>query len=202
MGLLVSLPLGPMSILVIQRTANRDLKSGLYTGLGVALSDTFWSLLAGFSVSYMISFLEKYQTLIQIIGAVILFMLGLFIFNSHPIQALRKFKRKGTNPLQCFISAMLLALSNPIIVLAYIAVFAGLKLHYHVNQLLTPLSFSLGFFIGALSWWTIISLIITRLKHHFNLRILWWFNKISGIAIMLFIVVTTIIVIVKGNPTI
>lgn len=201
MGLLVSLPLGPLAILVIQRTANRDLRSGLYTGMGIAVTDTFWALAAGFSVTFLITFLEKHQMTIQIIGAIVLFLLGFYIFQSHPLNALRKFKRKGTNPLQCFFSAILLAFSNPLIILAYIAVFASIKLVFNIHHLLTPIVFSSGFFIGAMAWWTTITLTITRFKHHINLRILWWFNKISGVAIMLFIVVTTIVVIFRGSPS-
>lgn len=201
-GLLVSLPLGPLAILIIQRTANRDFRSGYYTAMGVALADTFWALLAGFSVSFLISFLRQHQMVIQIIGAAVLFLLGLYIFNSHPLQAIRKFKRKGSNPLQCFVSAILVALSNPFIILAYIAVFASTNLVFNVHQLFTPLAFTLGFFLGAMSWWTIITVTINRFRHHFNLRILWWFNKISGLLIMLFILITTIVVIIKGNPVI
>ena len=202
MGLLVSLPLGPLAILVIQRTANRDLRSGLYTGMGIAVMDTFWALAAGFSVSFLITFLEKHQVTIQIVGAIILFLLGYYIFQSHPLDALRKFKRKGTNPLQCFLSAILLSFSNPLIILAYIAVFASIKLVFNVHHLLTPIAFSSGFFIGAMAWWTTITLTITRFKHHFNLRILWWFNKVSGVVIMAFIVITTIVVLIKGSPSI
>ena len=202
MGLLVSLPLGPMAVLVIQRTANRDFRSGFYTGMGIATSDTLWALLAGFSVSFLISFLEEHQVTIQITGAIILFLLGFYIFKSHPLEALRKFKRKGTNPLQCYFSATLISLSNPLVVLAYIAVFASLNLVFNIHHLLTPISFSTGFFLGAMIWWSTITIVVTRFKHHFNLRILWWFNKISGVAIMLFIVVTTIVVLIKGNSLI
>lgn len=199
-GLLVSLPLGPMAILIIQRTANRDFRSGFYTALGVAFTDTFWALLAGFSVSFLISFIREYQVIIQIIGALVLFILGLYIFNSHPIQSIRKFKRKGNNHLQDFLSAILIALSNPLIILAYIALFASTNLAFNIDYLWTPLSFTSGFFIGAMMWWIAIAATISRFRHHFNLRILWWFNKISGVAIMSFIVITSLVVLIKGNP--
>ncbi|MFA9390853.1 MAG: LysE family translocator [Prolixibacteraceae bacterium] len=199
-GLLVSLPLGPVAILVIQRTANRDFRSGFYTGLGIAITDTFWAILAGFSVSFLIAFLRQHQVTIQIIGAIVLFLLGLYIFRSHPLQTIRKYKRKGSNPLQCFFSAILIALSNPIVMLAYIAVFASANLVFNIHHLWTPVAFSSGFFIGAMSWWTTITLLISRFRHHFNLRILWWFNKISGSVIIAFIIITTIVVVFKGNP--
>ena len=201
-GLLVSLPLGPMAVLVIQRTANRDFKSGFYTGLGIATTDSIWALIAGFSVSYIITFLREHQSIIQIIGALVLFILGLYIFNSHPLHAIRKYRRKGTSPLQCYASAFLISLSNPAVVLAYIAVFAGTNVVFNVHHLASPFVFTMSFLIGALSWWLVITLTISRFRHHFNLRILWWFNKISGAMVMLFVVISTIIVIVKGNPQI
>lgn len=201
-GILVSLPLGPMAILVIQRTANRDFKSGFYTGFGIATTDSIWALLAGFSVSYIISFLREHQSVIQIIGAIVLFILGLHIFNSHPINAIRKYKRKGTSPLQCYASAVLIAISNPSVVLAYIAVFAGTNVIFNVHHLASPFIFTAGFLIGSLSWWLVIASTVNRFRHHFNLRILWWFNKISGALVMLFVIVSTILVLIKGNPQI
>lgn len=201
-GLLVSLPLGPLAVLVIQRTANRNFKSGFYTGLGVAFADSIWALIAGFSVSYIITFLRQHQTSIQIIGAFVLMLLGLYIFNSHPLTALKKFKRKGTSPMQCFGSAMLIAFSNPMIVLAYIAVFASAKVVFEIHHLASPLVFTTGFMLGASSWWLVVTYSISRFRHHFNLRILWWFNKLSGAAIILFVLVSTIIVLIKGNPSI
>ena len=56
-GFLVSFPVGPMAIMVIQRTANRNFKAGFYSGLGIATTDLIWITLAGFSVSYIISFI-------------------------------------------------------------------------------------------------------------------------------------------------
>lgn len=200
MGLLVSLPLGPLGILIVQRTANRDFRSGFYTAMGVATADTLWAILAGFSVAFLISFLRAHQLIIQVVGAIVLFLLGLYIFRSHPLEALRKFKRKGSNPVQCYVSALMLTMSNPLIIVAYIAVFASANLVFEVNHLLPPLAFSSGFFLGAMSWWSIIITTINFFRHHFNLRILWWFNKVSGALIMTFILITTIVVLIKGAP--
>lgn len=200
-GLFVSLPLGPMAILVIQRTANKDFKSGFYSGLGIAITDSIWALIAGFSVSYIITFLRAHQSTIQIIGGIALLFLSIHIFRSHPIESIRKNRRKGTNPFQCFITAILFALSNPAVVLAYIAVFASTNIMFDVHHLSSPLVFTSGFLTGALSWWFITTYTINRFRHHFNLRILWWFNKISGALIMLFVIVSAVLIIIKGNPT-
>lgn len=200
MGFLVSLPIGPMAVMVIQRTVNRDLKSGFFSGLGVASTDTIWITLAGFSVSYIITFLETYQTIIQVIGAILLFLFGLSIFMSHPIKSLREFKRKGANPVQCYITGMAIAFSNPLTVLAYIALLAGTHVVFSISDLFEPIYFISGFMVGATCWWLILTNLINLFRHRFNLRVLWWFNKISGSMIMIFILVTTVYILLKGNP--
>jgi threonine/homoserine/homoserine lactone efflux protein len=200
-GFLVSLPIGPMAVLVIQRTVNRNLKSGFFSGLGVASTDTIWITIAGFSVSYIITFLETYQFYFQIIGAVLLFLLGLNIFLSHPIKSFKEFKRKGNNLFQCYFTGMAFSLSNPLTVLAYIALLAGTHIVFSITDILEPVSFISGFFAGASCWWLLLTNIINLFRHHFNLRILWWFNKISGSLIMLFILLTTIYILINGNPT-
>jgi threonine/homoserine/homoserine lactone efflux protein len=201
-GFLVSLPIGPMAVLVIQRTVNRNLRSGFFTGLGVSLTDTIWVILAGFSISYIITFLETYQLYIQIIGAILLFLLGLNIYFSHPLKSLKEFKRKGTNPVQCIITGMAIAFSNPLTVLAYIVLLAGTHIVFSTNDLLEPVSFISGFYIGAICWWLILTNLINLFRHRFNLRVLWLFNKISGSMIMLLVLISTLYILIYGNPSI
>jgi threonine/homoserine/homoserine lactone efflux protein len=200
-GFLVSLPIGPMAVLVIQRTVNRNLKSGIFSGLGVASTDSIWIILAGFSVSYIITFLETYQIYFQIFGAILLFLLGLNIFFSHPIKSLKEFKRKGTNAFQCYITGMALSFSNPLTVLAYIALLASTHIVFSISDILEPISFVSGFFAGATCWWLLLTNMVNLFRHRFNLRVLWWFNKISGAMIMIFILATTAYFLIKGNPT-
>ena len=201
-GFIVSLPIGPMGVLIIQRTANANFKSGFFTGVGVALSDIVWATLAGFSVSFIISYIRTYQSYVQIFGGIVLIILGLSIFFSHPANDIEKYKRKGTNGFQSLISALLIALSNPTIALTYIAIFAGTNTTFSIENPFGYVSFICGFFMGALGWWTALTITINHFRHHLNLRVLWWFNKISGSLIILIVLVSTIVILVKGNPTI
>jgi len=200
-GFLVSLPIGPMAVLVIQRTVNRNLKSGIFTGLGVSFTDSIWIILAGFSISYIITFLETYQLYIQIIGAILLFLLGLNIFFSHPLKSLKEFKRKGTNLFQSFITGMVIAFSNPLTVLAYIAILASTHIVFNINDMLESVSFVSGFYVGATCWWLVLTNLINLFRHRFNLRLLWWFNKISGSLIMLLVLISTLYFLINGNPS-
>lgn len=201
-GFLVTIPVGPMAVLIIQRTANRDFKSGFSTAFGVASTDSMYAAIAGLSVSFIITFLRTYQTYIQIVGAVVLLCLGLFIFFSKPMKSIKDYKKKGSSIFQFFITGMLFAASNPLVILSYIAIFAGTGIVFNHSVPIEFISLLSGFFLGSLGWWTVLVTLVSRFRHHLNLRILWWFNKISGSMIMIFVIVLTIIILINGNPKI
>ncbi len=50
-GILVSAPMGPVGMLVIQRTLNKGRMAALFTGMGASLSDLIYCLLTGLGLS-------------------------------------------------------------------------------------------------------------------------------------------------------
>ncbi|MGD9978486.1 MAG: hypothetical protein AB7S54_11200, partial [Bacteroidales bacterium] len=56
-GLMASIPLGPIGVLCIQRTINKGKISGFFSGLGAATADTIFAAIAGFSLSFIINFI-------------------------------------------------------------------------------------------------------------------------------------------------
>ena len=42
-GLGASIPLGPLGVLCVQKTLSKGRNSGLFTGLGASVSDTFYA---------------------------------------------------------------------------------------------------------------------------------------------------------------
>ena len=69
-GIIMSAPMGPVGILCIQRTLDKGRRTGLYTGVGAALSDLFYCILTGFGLSFIEEFLEKNQEIIQLVGSI------------------------------------------------------------------------------------------------------------------------------------
>ena len=103
-GFSASVPLGPIGVLCIQRTLNKGRLSGFISGLGAAMSDTIYAIIAGFSLSFIVGFIETQLLWIQIIGAVILISMGLKIYNTNPAEQLRRQKRNTKTLLQDFFS--------------------------------------------------------------------------------------------------
>lgn len=84
-GFLASVPLGPIGVLLIQRTLNKGRWSGLVSGLGAAFSDTIYAIIAVFSLSYVVTFIREQEFLIQIFATLLLIGLGVKIFITNPV---------------------------------------------------------------------------------------------------------------------
>jgi threonine/homoserine/homoserine lactone efflux protein len=188
-GLLATIPLGPIGVLCIQRTLSKGRWSGFISGLGAAASDAIYAIIASFSLSYVVSFIEKQMLWLQIFGVVLLLFLGFRIFYSNPAVDLRRQRNKSTSYFQDFISTFLLTISNPLYVFLFIGFFAGFRLVEPQNHIVFQLFVVLGVFLGAALWWFLLSSIVNLFRSKINLRRLWWINKIAGGAIIVLVII-------------
>ncbi len=185
-GLMASIPLGPMGLLCIQRTLNNGRWNGIVSGMGVASADTFYAFIAAFGVSAVSNFIEAQQFYLRLIGGGILIGLGLKMFLTNPAIQIRNKKNKHGNLWSDFIYIFLFSLYNPLTVLVFGAIFAGFSIVSTQSHWYNLLQLVVGIFIGALSWWTILVTVVNLFRSKFRLRRLWWLNKIMGAAITLF----------------
>lgn len=197
-GLLVSIPLGPIGVLVIQRTVNKSRIAGLLSGMGAALSDTVYAIIAGFSLTFIIDFIRENEIIFQSIGAVVVLALGIHIFFKNPVTDLRRNKLRGNTHFQDIISSFLVTFSNPLTVFVFLAVFTSSGVAINLEEPYHSFFVILGIFLGAFIWWFSLSGIVSLFKHKINLRILWWINKTAGVIIVLFVLVTVIFAVQKG----
>ncbi len=197
-GLLVSIPLGPIGILVIQRTVNKSRVAGLLSGMGAALSDTVYAVIAGFSLTFLVDFIREYELLFQSIGALVVLGLGIHIFFKNPVSDFRRHRLRGNTHLKDIISSFLVTFSNPLTVFVFLAVFTSSGVAVNLEQPYHSSFVILGVFTGAFLWWFSLSGIVSLFRHKINLRILWWINKTAGVLIVIFVLVTVIIVVQRS----
>ena len=153
-GIIASAPMGPIGILVVQRTLKKGRWYGFATGVGAALSDIVYAVITGLGMSLVLDFIEKPSTLLylRLGGSIMLFFFGLWMFNSRPPAPhtpsgkLGSFTHNG-------LTGFLLTLSNPLIVFLFIALYA--RLNFVVpNHLWEQTLGYAAIFCGALLWWT------------------------------------------------
>ena len=79
-GIIASAPMGPIGILVVQRTLKKGRWYGFATGVGAALSDIVYAVITGLGMSLVLDFIEKPSTLLylRLGGSIMLFFFGLW----------------------------------------------------------------------------------------------------------------------------
>ena len=184
MGLLVSAPLGPVGVLCIQRTINRGIKSGFVSGIGAASADTVYAIIAVLGLGFVIDFIKEEKYWIQLIGALLIILFAVKIFYTNPAVEVRNRRNKKNKPLEEFFSVFFVTLSNPAVFFAFIAFFAWFNVVSEENAgYFSALILIGGIFIGALSWWYVLSAIISKYRSRIRLKNIWWLNKIMGIIV-------------------
>ncbi|MDX9696685.1 MAG: LysE family translocator [Bacteroidales bacterium] len=182
-GLLASIPLGPVGVLCIQRTLNKGRLSGFLSGMGAATVDAIFALIAAMGLTFIINFIEQQRFFIQIIGGIVLIIMGLIVFYKNPVKQMRRQKRGKSTPYQDFFSVFLLTLSNPVAVFLFVAALASIDIVSVESPILSTLFVVSGVFLGALLWWVMLISFVDLFRKKFRLKQLWWINKIAGVLI-------------------
>lgn len=183
MGLLVSIPPGPVGAMCIKRTINRGIRSGVITGIGAASADTLYAIIAGLGVGYVINFIEQERYWIQLVGASIILIIAIKLFYTNPAVEFRNNRTKKTSLFEEFVSVFFITLSNPLVIFIFIALFAGFNLLDGPNRYLSALFLIGGVFSGAMLWWFALSVLVDRFRNRIRLKNIWWLNRILGIIV-------------------
>jgi threonine/homoserine/homoserine lactone efflux protein len=192
-GLLATIPLGPIGVLCIQRTLSKGRWSGFISGLGAAASDSIYAVIACFSLSYVMTFVEKQILYLQIFGLILLLFLGFKIFYTNPAVELRRQRQKSSSFFQDFASTFFLTISNPLYIFLFLGLFATFMISDSQHNILSQLLIICGVFIGAALWWFLLTSIVNLFRAKINLRRLWWINKIAGGTIIVLVTVAFVV---------
>ena len=184
-GLSVAAAVGPMSILCIQRTIQSGFRYGLISGLGIATADGLYGCIAGFGLTVVATFLVDQQGWIRAIGGLFLVYLGCKTLLTRPAERAAA-ASNATSFVGAYISTFLLTLTNPLTILSFVAIFAGLGVGGGKNSVLAALLVVCGVFLGSATWWCLLTGGISLFRRKFTTRWLLWINRISGVAITLF----------------
>jgi threonine/homoserine/homoserine lactone efflux protein len=192
-GLAISAPVGPVNILCIQRAISSGWTAGVISGLGAATADTIYGAIAGFSIHFLISLLLREEFWLRFFGGILLIVIGViyFVKKPKPLSLNRGATKTG------YISAFLLTLTNPTVVLSYLAVLAALHLEGRRPWWQT-LYLVAGIFLGAMLWWIFLATVSHHFRARFHDRAMVWMNRIAGLAIGGFGVLTLILS--RGRP--
>ena len=197
-GALISAPMGPIGMLIIQRTLSKGRWPAFFTGIGAALSDLFYCLLAGFGLSFITDVIERHQFALQVFGSIVLAAFGLFLFRKNPTRSLKTAEVDGRSYWSDFISGFFLTVSNPLILFFIIGLFARFNFilpEYEIFHYVWAYLTILG---GALVWWYLVTFLVSKLRSRFDVRSLWLVNRIVG-SILIAMAVIGVLLAIKDH---
>ncbi len=181
-GFSIAAPVGPIGVLCIRRTLAEGRASGLVSGLGAATADAVYGCIAGFGLTFFSNFLVNQQVGLRLIGGVFLCYLGLkTLVGAKPAE--QAAQAQGHGLMGAYASTFVLTLTNPMTILSFAAIFAGLGLANTGTDYGTAAVLVLGVFIGSSLWWLALSGGVGLVREKFNVHALQWVNRISGVII-------------------
>jgi threonine/homoserine/homoserine lactone efflux protein len=149
-GFSIAAPVGPIGILCIKRTLTLGRWVGLASGLGAATADAIYGFIAAFGLTFISNFLIQQQTWLRLIGGAFLCYLGIKTFISQP--AVSSAPSSHLSILNAYGSTFFLTLTNPLTILSFAAIFAGLGLVNANSDYLSASITVLGVFLGSACW--------------------------------------------------
>jgi len=189
-GFSIAAPVGPIGVLCIRRTLAEGRTAGLLTGLGAATADALYGCIAAFGLTFISSFLVRQQDILALVGGIFLCYLGVRTLLSAPTMAAAAAGSKSL--LGMYTSTFFLTLTNPLTILSFAAIYAGLGLAASSGNYLSATLVVLGVFLGSASWWLLLSGIVSLFRSRVTPNALRWVNRLSGAIILGFGVVMLI----------
>ena len=181
-GIVASMPIGPILMLVIQKSINDGRKAGLSCGLGATVVDTTCAIIAAFALSAIGDFFLNHEAIIELIGGIFIAIIGVNMFRA---KVARERRRKPYSPKN-FVKAMTMGFCNPAAPAFMLGFFAIMRMDMSEQPLFVPILAILAVAAGSASYWYLISRLTAHFGYKFNYKVLIIVNRIAGAGVFCF----------------
>jgi threonine/homoserine/homoserine lactone efflux protein len=183
-GFSIAAPVGPIGVLVIRRTLSEGRLTGFITGLGAAMADAVYGAVGVFGLTLVTSWLVSSGNWLHWVGGVFLIWLGLRTLLATPTTT--PATATAATRFAAFVTTFALTLTNPLTILSFAAVFAGLGIATEGNDPIAAVTVVLGVFLGSALWWLALSGGVAFFRHRVTPTTLLWVNRLSGAIVIAF----------------
>lgn len=189
LGFCIAAPVGPIGILCIRRTLAESRASGFASGLGAATADALYGVVAAFGITIVSETLMRGRLWFAWAGGLFLCWLGWKTLTARPPEMAPE-GSPGGRPRStlwgAWGSTFLLTITNPMTILSFAAVFAGLGLGSIETGAASAASLVAGVFLGSAAWWLALSGAVSLVRSRFSPASLVWVNRLSGSILIAF----------------
>jgi threonine/homoserine/homoserine lactone efflux protein len=184
-GLVAAAPIGPINILVIQRSLQQGRRSALWLGAGAAMGDAVFAAGAALGLGAIHQLFDAHHAALRIGGGLFMIVFGLFLWRQAPHLNAPGQRLPPTSHVTLVVLVM--TLTNPATLLWFVAAFAMFRFESvgpeNTSTLAHAVFLVLGVFCGSMLWWLGLSSLAVKLRARFMDSHLRWMNH--GCAILL-----------------
>ena len=182
-GFTVAVGVGPISLLTIRRTLAHGRAYGLASGLGVATADASYGGIAAFGLTAITAVLVGARTVLGLIGGIFLVWLGIRTLLA-PVADQAAAVRERPGLIGAALSIYGLTMTNPMTILSFGAIFAGLGLAG--RSVAEAALLTLGVWLGSMAWWLILTTLLAAFRARVTPRVLLAITRASGVILLVF----------------
>ena len=183
-GMCASAPIGPIAILVVQKSLSKGHKAGFVSGLGASVVDTLYASIAIFALAFAQKFIDEHQNMILLAGGAVLIAVGISMAFSNPFRKLKADGESSVSPKD-FGQAVALGLSNPMAIFIMFTLFAffGLADDAPHTWKVTPIILAVS--AGSVTYWFSMSWMLSRFRNKFQMNTILWISRVTGALIVI-----------------
>lgn len=167
LGWMVAIPVGPVALLIVQRSLTIGHLAGLASSFGAALADGLFGLLAALGLAVLFGELEAYRHFLRPGGSLVLLIVGIYFYFRKPPRLVTE-EVLSTRYLHHYLwdslSTFFLTLMNPITIIAFAALFVGSDLIPEEPHRIHYAEVALGVLFGSLLWWLLLVVLAQPVK--------------------------------------
>ena len=190
-GFVVSIPVGPVNLTVINQALRNGFLRAFHVGLGAIFAETIYAtlLMAGHS-----SVLDKphVRDALRVISVVVIVGVGLrsLLFKPEKFQAsevvAERMDERWHHP-RAFLLGFILTIFNLMLVVLWATLAAVLFARDWVQpELLSRVTCSVGVFVGGTGWFALLAYFVSRAHRRVKLETLTVLVRVCGVVLIVF----------------
>jgi threonine/homoserine/homoserine lactone efflux protein len=180
-GIAVAAPVGPMSLLCMRRSLMQGWRYGLATGVGIAIGDGAYALVAALGLAGISRFMLTHERTLHLAAGLFLFYLGARTLFAKASGDTAETQRAPSWPA-ALSSAILLTLTNPPTIIMFAAIFTALAPRSGFAPGTALLTVA-GVFAGSLLWWCGLVAAVSAFRHMIGAAVRRWIDRIAGVVL-------------------
>lgn len=188
-GLSVTIPLGPVNIIVIRAALRHGLAVSMMAGLGSVLADVLFASTAAYGVRSVERFIMEYAAVLTLTGGLLLIVIGIRTARQHVTltESEEMEPSRRSIILRKFATTFTLAVANPGTFFGILAIFGTMSPVLELGSApYRPLVAVAGVALGGILWWLFLNVIVHHLKARLTGATLDRINRWAGVLIAAF----------------